>query len=271
MLSRPRRHASPLPAYNLAGALSLVAVLVLVLATPRISGAFGDSGGFDPRVLLTGSEKSGAWPSAPETWSKELISRTSAPARRPPSIVHATDKAVGYEPFLYWSGRERVASLSSAEITNLRKFFALGGMLVVDDASVGEDGSDGPFGTSAKHELERILTDVAPIALAPEHVVFRSFYLLRRGDGRLRGKPNLMAMARGTTTHVLFTNSDLGGALARGPSGLWEAEVNAGQREQALRFAVNIAMYSLCSNYKDDQVHAPFIMRRRALGPFSPP
>jgi hypothetical protein len=24
-------------------------------------------------------------------------------------------------------------------------------------------------------------------------------------------------------------------------------------------------MYTLCSNYKDDQVHAPFLMRRRAL------
>ena len=25
-----------------------------------------------------------------------------------------------------------------------------------------------------------------------------------------------------------------------------------------------LAMYVLCSNYKDDQVHAPFLMRRRA-------
>jgi len=38
-----------------------------------------------------------------------------------------------------------------------------------------------------------------------------------------------------------------------------------GQREHAVRLAVNIAMYVLCSNYKDDQVHAPFLMRRRAL------
>jgi hypothetical protein len=25
-------------------------------------------------------------------------------------------------------------------------------------------------------------------------------------------------------------------------------------------------MYVLCSNYKDDQVHAPFLMRRRSSG-----
>jgi hypothetical protein len=40
-----------------------------------------------------------------------------------------------------------------------------------------------------------------------------------------------------------------------------------GQRERAIRLAVNVSMYALCSNYKDDQVHAPFLMRRRALAP----
>jgi hypothetical protein len=50
--------------------------------------------------------------------------------------------------------------------------------------------------------------------------------------------------------------------------GVWEEPVVPGgdvQREHAIRLAVNIAMYVLCSNYKDDQVHAPFLMRRRAL------
>ena len=35
------------------------------------------------------------------------------------------------------------------------------------------------------------------------------------------------------------------------------------QREEAVRLAVNVAMYVLCSNYKDDQVHAEHLMRRR--------
>ena len=33
----------------------------------------------------------------------------------------------------------------------------------------------------------------------------------------------------------------------------------------AARLAVNIAMYVLCSNYKDDQVHAEHIMKRRRM------
>jgi hypothetical protein len=73
---------------------------------------------------------------------------------------------------------------------------------------------------------------------------------------------------------VIFASNDLGGALARGATGLWEAPVVPGgdlQREHAIRLAVNIAMYALCSNYKDDQVHAPFLMRRRALAPSSEP
>ena len=35
------------------------------------------------------------------------------------------------------------------------------------------------------------------------------------------------------------------------------------QREYAARLAINIAMYALCLDYKDDGVHILEIMRRR--------
>ena len=60
---------------------------------------------------------------------------------------------------------------------------------------------------------------------------------------------------------------DLLGALARSEDGGYALETETAsyeQRQHAIRFAVNIAMYLLCSDYKDDQVHAPFLMRRRA-------
>jgi hypothetical protein len=41
----------------------------------------------------------------------------------------------------------------------------------------------------------------------------------------------------------------------------------ATQREAAVRLGVNLVMYALCLDYKDDQVHAPFILRRRAGRP----
>jgi hypothetical protein len=55
------------------------------------------------------------------------------------------------------------------------------------------------------------------------------------------------------------------GALARSGDG-WALEMSPGgveQREYAVRLAVNISMYVLCSDYKDDQVHAEWLMRRR--------
>lgn len=81
------------------------------------------------------------------------------------------------------------------------------------------------------------------------------------------GKRTVSAIVRNGQAQVLFLHHDLGGALAHGKTSGWEETVapgGEGQRENAVRFAVNIAMYVLCTNYKDDQVHAPFLMRRRA-------
>ena len=113
-----------------------------------------------------------------------------------------------------------------------------------------------------------MLPDTSPIPLGQEHVIFKTFYLLRRAEGRVAGPKTLEAIVRGGQVQVIFSSHDLGGALARGATGAWENPVVPGgdvQRERAIRLAVNIAMYVLCSNYKDDQVHAPFLMRRRAL------
>jgi hypothetical protein len=77
------------------------------------------------------------------------------------------------------------------------------------------------------------------------------------------------AVVRGGRVQVIFSEHDLGGALARDVSGTWQLAASPGgdvQREHAIRLAVNIAMYSLCSNYKDDQVHAKALLQRHAIG-----
>ncbi|MGO9838187.1 MAG: DUF4159 domain-containing protein [Polyangiaceae bacterium] len=247
-------------------AFALALTIALALSCPRPARAFGDVGAFDPRVLLTGNQTGPARASAPGRWAWELVQRTSAPARLRPSVVRADDPAVVEAPFLYWSGETEVAPLTGPEISSLRRFFALGGILLVDDAAPGERGEPSPFGKSARREVARVLPDSAPIAIGSDHVVFRTFYLLRRAEGRVEGPASLEAIVHGGEAQVLFSEHDLGGALARGPSGMWEQAVRPGgdlQRERAIRLAVNIAMYVLCSNYKDDQVHAKWLMRRR--------
>jgi hypothetical protein len=239
----------------------------------RPARAFGDVGAFDPRALVAGNQTGPAHVNAPGRWSWELVRRTSAPARLKPTLVRADEAAITDAPFVHWSGDGPVAPLTAPEIAGLRRFFSLGGVLLVDDAGVDDAGTPSVFGKGARREIARVLPESTPITIADEHVVFRTFYLLRRAEGRVAGPKTLEAIVRGGAAQVFFSSHDIGGALARGATGVWEFPVVPGgdaQRERAVRLAVNIAMYVLCSNYKDDQVHAPFLMRRRALGPAIP-
>lgn len=243
------------------------AALVLVVFLPRPARAFGDVGAFDPRALLAGGTAGPARATAGARWSWELVQRTSAPARVKPTQVRADDPGIVDGPFLWWSGDAALNALGPQEIAGLRRFFALGGVLLVDDAGAAEDGSPSAFGRTAREQIGRVLPDMSPIALNPDHVLFKTYYLLKRAEGRVAGAKTLDAIVRGGQVQVIFSSHDLGGALARGATGAWENPVVPGgdlQRERAIRLAVNIAMYVLCSNYKDDQVHAPFLMRRRA-------
>jgi hypothetical protein len=201
--------------------------------------------------------------SAPARWSFELARRTSAPARLAPEPVRADAPRLLAEPFAWWLGARDPGPLSPREVAGLRSFFALGGVLLVDDA----DPERGVFGAAARRELRRVLPDLGTIPIGTEHVVFRSFYLLHRAVGRVQGPAKLEALVRSGSAQVLLSSHDLAGALAQGPGGTPSLAATPGgeeQRELAVRLAVNIAMFVLCSNYKDDQVHAPFLMRRRA-------
>jgi hypothetical protein len=170
-----------------------------------------------------------------------------------------------------------VGALSATELRFLEKYLRLGGMLVVDDA----DPRSKAFGRSARREIARALPESPPVRLDATHVLYKTFYLIDRPIGRVLGPPHVEAIVRGKSAQVLFLEHDLLGALAEHGDGFaLGLEPNAGdegpqsplagisvQRERAIRFAVNIAMYALCSDYKDDVVHAPFILKRRGRHP----
>jgi hypothetical protein len=227
--------------------------------------AFGDVGAFSPRVVVAGGKRLAApRTTAPSTWSMELINRTSAPARVVPREVALDRPELCHEPFAVWAGDGDVGSLSAAERRGLLKFIHLGGVLVVDDSNT----EQGALGRSVRRELLRVLPESPPVRLDPSHVVYKTFYIVDRPVGRLLGPPTIDAIVRGRSAQVLFLAHDLLGALARSEEGAFSLETEPSSyehRQHAIRFAVNIAMYVLCSDYKDDQVHAPFLMRRRAL------
>ena len=191
-----------------------LAVGVLVLGLPRFAHAFGDVGAFDPRALLAGGTTGPARTSAAARWSWELVQRTSAPARLKPSQVRADDTSIVDGPFLWWSGETAVNALSAQEIAGLRRFFALGGVLLVDDAGARDNGEDSTsaFGRTAREQISRVLPDTSPIALGSDHVLFKSYYLLRRAEGRVAGPKTLDAIVRAGQPQVIFSSHDIGGA-----------------------------------------------------------
>jgi len=230
--------------------------------SPRSAQAFGEAGAFRARLLVAGAgHTDDARVQGASRWAQELVRRTSAPGRPAPESVEADRPALFREPFVVWSGSNDVGALSMSEVRGLERFVRLGGMLVVDDA----DPSVGAFGRSARRQLLRVLPEAPPVRLESTHVLFKTFYLLERPVGRVLGPTYVEAIVRGRNAVVLFLAHDLLGALARRGEG-WAFAVEPGsteQRERAIRFAVNIAMYALCSDYKDDVVHAPFLLQRR--------
>lgn len=226
--------------------------------------AFGQVGAFNPRLLeVTGSKTDAIRATGAGRWAWELVRRTSAPARLATTNVAADHPSLNAEPFVVWAGVGNFPALSAPELRGLERFIKLGGIVVVDDS----DPASGTFGRAARRELRRVLPESPVVKLDPAHVIYKSYYIIDRPVGRVQGPPQLEAIIRGKTAQVIFSGHDLLGALARSRGGSWSLEVEPGgvrQREYAIRLAVNIAMYVLCSDYKDDQVHAPWLMRRRA-------
>lgn len=243
---------------------ALAGLASLACCAPGRARAFGDAGAFHPRVVTSGGAKLDAErSSAPARWSYELVRRTSAPGRLSASSVAFDQPAFAAEPFAIWAGATALGPLSGPERRGLERFLKMGGVLVVDDLAP----ASGAFGASARRELRRVLPEVAPVKLDPSHVVFKSYYIVDRPVGRVQGPPHLEALLRGKYAQVFLLSHDLLGALARSRAGGFALDVEPGgaaQREHAVRLAVNIGMYVLCSDYKDDQVHAPWLMRRRA-------
>jgi hypothetical protein len=243
--------------------LAMLAALVCSSAWTRGASGFGQSGIFRVRRLKISKQRLDASRNSAESrWAWELVRRTSASARLEGCTISAQSPQLFDEPFAVWSGTEDPGNLSFDEHRSIDRFLRLGGLLLVDDSNP----AAGAFGRAARRELARLVPDSPIQPLSPQHVIFKSFYMLDRPMGRVVGSGRVEAISRGRLAQVLFLDCDLLGALATLPDGGWTHQLEGGdsqQRERAIRFAVNVAMYLLCSDYKDDQVHAAWIMRHR--------
>ncbi|MDP3234689.1 MAG: DUF4159 domain-containing protein [Myxococcales bacterium] len=242
--------------------LSRRSVLAAGLATPGFASAFGDASRFIPAV----AQHSGTWDvraSGLRRLAWELQRRTSVEAILEARATPLDSPKLFELPFVYLSSDRELPAFTAAQTENLRRYLTFGGF-VFADANDGSIGSG--FDASFRREMAKVLPQVQPRPLPATHVVFKSFFLLDTAPGRFLNSAQLDAWTIGKRAAVIYSQNDVMGALARDESGTYEYEVTPGgerQREYAARLAINIAMYALCLDYKDDGVHILEIMRRR--------
>jgi hypothetical protein len=185
--------------------------------------------------------------------SEILTARTSVEPAAPIGVNLERDDLSPY-PFLYWPATSQPQRLSNAALTNVDRYLAIGGLLLVDTRDAG-GGQSRPAATM----LSGI--DVPPLELVTtDHVLSRAFYLMRSFPGRTQA-PQLLAesasaaSSRDGVAAIFIGNGDWASA--------WAGNVGSDrQRELALRFGVNLVMVALTGNYKADQVHVPALLER---------
>jgi hypothetical protein len=265
-MSRPSRSRGALAGF---GALLAGVAALAVVAPPSAGHAIGEASDFELLGVQYGDRTEDPRPTARRRLSWAVRTRTSIQTHLAPAMARLDDPAIFESPFLYFAGDAELEPLSDAEVVGLRRFVEFGGFVLIDDATPDARG----FDRAVRRELARAFPDDPLRPIPAEHTIYRSFYLLDRPVGRVRGPEHLEGIERDGRMAVVYSRHDLGGAWARDNLGTYLHAVVPGgdeQREVAYRLGVNLVMYALCLDYKDDQVHAPFIMRRRAGAPEPP-
>ncbi|MDQ3336220.1 MAG: DUF4159 domain-containing protein [Myxococcota bacterium] len=250
----------------LAGGLAAAAA---TLASRRAS-AIGGGSKFRFGQLQLGAGTS--WnprPTALRRLGWEIQKRTSIDVELEPAIVTPASENLHATPFLYLAGQREIELPSTTGIESLRRFLTFGGFLLIDSA---EGSTDGAFDGSVRKLIKALFPPpAAGLQITPaDHVIYKSFYLLDRPLGRLAIAPAMEAVEHDKRIVCAYVANDLGGAWARDDFGNHDFTCEPGgerQRELAYRMGVNLAMYALCLDYKADQVHVPFIMKRRRWKP----
>jgi hypothetical protein len=241
----------------------------LVAALTRRAGAIGPGSRFQFGVLQLGANHKPPRPTALHRLGWEIEKRTSVRVALEPVTVTPTSDNLHDHPFLYLAGDRELELPNYAGIEALRRFLTFGGFMLIDSA---EGTTDGAFDGSVRKLIAAIFPSTnKPLEIVPaDHVVYKSFYLLDRPVGRLAIAPAMEAVTRDGRLVAAYVANDLGGAWERDDFGNYAFPCEPGgerQRELAYRMGINLVMYALCLDYKADQVHVQYIMKRRRWKP----
>jgi Domain of unknown function (DUF4159)/Aerotolerance regulator N-terminal len=214
-----------------------------------------------------------------------LAQRTALEAGDPVGVDPARDE-LAFFPLIYWPVVPGAPKPPQDAINRIDAYMKQGGTVIFDtrDAVEAPPGDNGASQTPGMQALRDILSalDVPELEPVPrEHVLTKTFYLLRDFPGRFttgqtwvetlphedEDEQQASRPARGGdgVSPIIITSNDLAGAWAIRPDGQPMLPLVPGepkQREFAFRAGVNIVMYTLTGNYKADQVHAPALIER---------
>jgi hypothetical protein len=213
-----------------------------------------------------------------------LAQRTALEAGDPVGVDPAHDE-LAFFPLIYWPVVPGAPKPPQQAIDKIDAYMKQGGTVLFDtrDAIEAPPGENGASQTPGMQTLREILSSLDVPELEPvprEHVLTKTFYLLRDFPGRFDGgqtwvealprdedEDSASHPARGGdgVSPIIITSNDLAGAWAIRPDGQPMLPLSPGeprQREFAFRAGVNIVMYTLTGNYKADQVHAPALIER---------
>ena len=178
--------------------------------------------------------------------------------------VRLSDPDLFTYPFLYLTGCQVLPRFSDEEVQRLRRHLLFGGTLVADDCLADPEG---PFAKSVAELAARLFPGKPLEALPKDHIVFQTYFLLNgRVSGRKMAAQSLSGVTVDGRTLLIYSPNDLGGAWAKSYGGEYSHPCEPGgegQRQMAFRLGLNLVMYSLTVDYKKDQVHLPFILKRR--------
>lgn len=193
---------------------------------------------------------------------EELMRRTSIEASLAPHEISLTDPDLFAYPFLYIAGKYEFEPFSEEGIEGLRRFLSYGGFLLADN-SLGQPGYG--FDKSFRREMKRVFPEKEFKRLPTSHSAMRSYYLLKRIGGRVLVSPYLEGITVGKITPLIYCHNDLAGAWERDQLGSWVYPCTPGgeeQRKDSFHVGINLILYAMTGNYKEDLIHAPFIRKR---------
>ena len=182
-----------------------------------------------------------------------------------PVAIDPGTQELAYFPLIYWPVTDNTPVIRPDTAAKLNSYLKSGGTIFFDT----RDQGGANFGTKRLEEIAKHLNVPLLRAVPSDHVLTRTYYLLREFPGRWAGG-RLWVAREGSRVNDGVSSVIVGGhdwaaawALDDERKPLYPV-VPGGerQREMAFRFGINLVMYVLTGNYKADQVHVPAIMER---------